>query len=242
MIIMVIMLVFIVDFALKPLIEHSNQMNSPLNALEPFIAIGNSNLLMIMMPAVFLVLISDFPRTDGNTLFFITRTGKLNWLIGQIVFALLAVFTFVSIVFIVTLLPMLIIGFWDNWWSLVVTKYAMLFPENSQDFASSLITKNLYNQVAPFSTAIHIFFFTSAYLFVITLINLFFNTIKVKILGVLFAGSIIAFGGALCLVNSSLMWILPMAHTKISLHYTEYFREQIYPMWNRIFILELLLF
>ena len=99
MIILGVMLIFINDFAVSPLLKNAEDMNSPLNILEPFIAVANSQLLILIIPAVYLTLISDFPRTDGNTLFFLLRTGKLNWLLGQVLFVIMTIFTFVGVVF-----------------------------------------------------------------------------------------------------------------------------------------------
>lgn len=42
--------------------------------LESFIAMTNSKFLVMIIPAVFMLLISDFPKTDGNTMFYILKT------------------------------------------------------------------------------------------------------------------------------------------------------------------------
>ena len=86
-------------------------------------------MLYEVITAVFLTLISDFPRTDGNTLFFILRAGKLNWLIGQIVFAITSIASFLAVVFLGSVVPLLDKMFWGNGWSLVITKYDIMFPE-----------------------------------------------------------------------------------------------------------------
>lgn len=225
-----VMVIFIYNFAILPLLKHSYTMNSPLNALEPFIAIGNSELIMIMIPITYLVLMSDFPRNDGSTLFFVLRVGKLNWLLGQIVFAVFSVLTFLSVVFAGAVLPVIRTAFWDDGWSLVVTKYATLYPQKANDFASSLITKNLYNQTPPFTAAWEAFGLIALYLLVLAMVLLLFHSFGLKKLGILTAGSIIAFGSGLSLLKSPAMWIFPMAHTRVALHYTEYYREMIFPL------------
>ena len=50
MIIVVAMIIFIWNFAVFPLINISREMNSPLNTLEPFIAILNSLVLCLLSP------------------------------------------------------------------------------------------------------------------------------------------------------------------------------------------------
>lgn len=232
MIIMGVMLIFIYDFAIAPLLENAQDMNSPLNILEPFIAVANSQLLILIIPAVYLTLISDFPRTDGNTLFFLLRTGKLNWLLGQVLFVIMTIFTFVGVVFAGTVLPMLSQGFWADKWSLTVTSFGTVFPEKAMAFGNQLITEKLYNQLPPFDAAVQSYLLMMCYLLILALLMLMFNCLKIKIMGLLSSGAVIAFGGALSVVNVKAMWIFPMAHTIIYLHYTRFFREPVFAMWK----------
>ena len=65
MIIIPVLTVFIYSYAITPLLERSEKMGEPLNLLEPLIAVGNSGMLTLIIPLVFLTLMSDFPKTDG---------------------------------------------------------------------------------------------------------------------------------------------------------------------------------
>ncbi len=62
--------------AVEPLIERAEKMDLSLDILEPFAAVGNSGMLVMLMPCVFMVLVSDYPKMTGNTLFFVQRTGR----------------------------------------------------------------------------------------------------------------------------------------------------------------------
>lgn len=232
MIIIGVMLIFIYDFAIRPLLDNAADMNSPLNILEPFIAVANSQLLILIIPAVFLTLISDFPRTDGNTLFFLLRTGKVNWLLGQIVFVIMSIVSFVGAVFAGAVLPMLTKGFLADKWSLTVSKYGEMFPEKIMSFGNQLITEKLYNQMPPYKAALQSYLLMMCYLLVLALVMLMFNCLKIKLMGLLSSGSVIAFGGATSLVGVKAQWIFPMAHTIIYLHYTRFFREPVFAMWK----------
>lgn len=232
-----VMIVFIYVFATQPLLEHASLLHSPLNALEPFIAIENSNLVMIMVPIMYLVLMSDYPRCDGSSLFFAVRVGKLNWLLGQTVFAFLSALTYFFVIFAGCTIPMISIGFWDNGWSLVATRFSIQFPQKSNDFASSLLQKNLYNQIAPFDAAADAALLILLYLMILALILLLFKSLNLKSVGILASGGVIAFGSVLCLIQSPAMWYFPMAHTKITLHYTEYFRQPTMPLRFSAFFL-----
>lgn len=84
MIILGVLLIFIYSFAIEPLKSNAKLMGEPLNILEPFIAIANSGAILLIIPLVFLTLIADFPKIDTNTVFYIMRVGRLNWLFGQL--------------------------------------------------------------------------------------------------------------------------------------------------------------
>lgn len=231
MILLGVMILFMNSFIIQPLEEHARKMNSPLNSLEPFIATVNSEILVIIVPVIFLALFSDFPRTDGNTLFFIQRIGKVNWILGQILFALYAIFTYVGAIFLGSVLPVISTSFWKNGWSLVVTKYSSLYPNEANSFASLLIKNNVYNQVSPWYAAVQGYALMMLYLLVIALIMLTFNCLEKKLYGMISAACVIAFGGTICLVKMPLMWLFPMAHTSIWLHFTDYYRKPNMEMW-----------
>ena len=93
-----VLLVFMRTLAIEPLLERAAKMEIPLNILEPFVAIGNSGMLVMLMPCVFMVLISDYPKMTGNTLFFIRRTGRFNWFAGQVIFLFMSIISFLCVV------------------------------------------------------------------------------------------------------------------------------------------------
>ncbi len=247
MIILAVMLIFIYNFAVEPLLKNSQLMNEPLNILEPFIAVANSSAILLIIPLVFLTLIADYPKIDTNTVFYIIRIGRINWLVGQILKLIFMALSFLAVIFLGTVIPMLSRGFWYNGWSNVTLKFAQQFPEQSGNFGVQLLPENLYNQLDVFSAAVQSYLFIFAYLIILGLLLLSFSLIKQKTFGFVMAGAIISLGTALCSIKSSLMWITPMANSVIWLHYTKYFRQPVMPIYFSvlylcIFILVLLVF
>lgn len=76
MIIILCMVLFVYDYIVCTMHNASGEMGKMCMIIEPFLAICNSTLLILIMPIVFLTLMGDFPKTDGNTMFYIYRTGK----------------------------------------------------------------------------------------------------------------------------------------------------------------------
>lgn len=223
----VAMIVFVWSFAIDPLIGISKEMNSPLNIIEPFIAVFNSRTLCLVTPAVYVFLISDYPHLDRNSLFILHRVHKREWVMGQFLFFVVSSFIYMSVIFIFSVIPNAINSFTANGWSLVVTRYGIYNPEKAYSFAVNLITKELYNQIAPFQGALLSFVLNWLYMILLGTVLLLFHVLNLRKIGVPVLISIIAMGSALGVFRSQGMWFFPMAHTMISLHYTEYLKEPV---------------
>lgn len=227
MVIILILLIFIKQFAIEPLIENSQLMNEPLNILEPLIAIANSGNILLIVPLVFLTLIADFPKINTSTVFYISRIGRTRWLVAQIINLIFMVTSFLVIICLGAIIPIIGKGVISRNWSKVVLEFATTFPEKSGNFGVRLLPENLYNQLSIVQSAIESYAFVFTYLIILGLILLLFSLIRMKIVGFVISGAVILLGTAFCAIRSKLMWTMPMAHTIIWLHYTKYFREPV---------------
>lgn len=230
MIIIAVLLVFIHSFAITPLRENAELMGEPLNILEPFIAVANSGAILLIIPLVFMTLISDFPKIDTNTVFYISRTGRISWLLGQVLKLIFMAVSFLSVIFLGAVLPMLGRGFWGGKWSRVATDFVLEFPEKTSNFGVRLLPVNLYNQMSVFDAAVKSYLLVFAYLMIIGLLMLAFSLARQKNAGFVVTGCVISLGTAFCSVNTQLMWIMPMANTIVWLHYTKYFKRPVVPI------------
>lgn len=241
MIVVGMMFLFMRTLAVEPLLERAEKMGESLNILEPFVAIGNSGMLVMLMPCVFMVLVSDYPVISGNTLFVVCRTGKRNWLIGQMVFMISAIVSYMGTILLVSVLTSG--GRLGLKWSEVVRKYEMFFPEEMGNFASKLLPSNLYNQIPLVTAVIQTFFLMGAYLFLLVLVLYFFKLLHLQSAGIFAVFVIIGMGTAVCSVKSAGMWMFPMANAISWLHYEEILKEPIYPVENSfIYFAVLILF
>lgn len=229
-IILGVLLIFVKTLAIEPLAARAEKFGEKLIFFEPFVAVGNSGMLTMLIPLVFLVLLSDYPRLSGNTLFFISRTGKTNWLCGQILFLILAIFTFMGAVLLSSIL--FSGGRFGANWSDAVTKYNARFPNEAYNFDSQLIPSNLYNQIPMITAVLQTFVLMSAYLLLLSLIIYLFKILFGNSAGFAAATAIIAMGVVTTSLYSDLRWAFPMANTIMWLHYEEILKEPIYPVWS----------
>lgn len=234
MVLLVIMYIFMRVCVISPLLERSGRLNQPLNLLEPFIAVGNSGFIVLILPIVYLTLMSDYPKTDGNSMMVLVRTGKINWLAGQLIFSFLSILSYLLILFFATVLSVFPYAFLDNGWSLVATDFDYYFLEEAGSTTSMLLPANLYNQMAPYEAAVSTFLFLAMYFFLLVSIMLLFRIYKQKLVGFFISGSLIALGAACCSLKTPLMWVFPMAHSIIWLHFDGRFRRQPVPVFASV--------
>ena len=211
--------------AVVPLLERAEKMKVPLTVFEPFVAIGNSGVIVLLLPCVFLILISDYPVISEFTLLCVQRTGKLNWFVGQIFFIIFSIFTYMCIIFVVSILTSN--GVFRTEWSETIRFYTSFYPDEYNSFTSELIPSNLYNQISLIQSVFQTFFLMSAYLFLLVLVLYLFKLLNIKTFGLFAVFMIIGMGVSTCSIKTSAMWYFPMANAIIWLHYTEILRNPV---------------
>lgn len=226
-----VMIIFAKTTALDPLFEKADKFEGKIGILEPFAAVGNSTLLIMFLPAVYLVLMSDFPKFDGGGMFSISRVGKREWLSGQILFAVMSTVTYILTMFV--LITVFSLGNADFFlsWSDCTRYYIAKFPDETTSFAVRLLPSNLYNQIELVPAVLHTFFLLFLHLLLLSLILLIFKISSMKNAGLFANLMVIALGFVTCMANTKIMWAFPLANSIIWLHYTEILREPIMPIW-----------
>ncbi len=231
MLIALMLVVVIRTLAIVPLLERAEKMGEPMNIFEPIIAVGNSGMLVMFMPAVFLVLMSDFPVIEANSLVYAARSGKKSWFWGQIFFMTSSILTYLCGLFVLVGICSASKSFIGLEWSESTRYYVFRFPEDIDSFAASLLPPNLYNQVPLGMTLFYTFSLLFLYLFSLMLIIMLFKLLQCRSVGIFAAFFVVACGVVTCAVKTDAMWAFPMANSIIWLHYTEILREPIYPIW-----------
>lgn len=237
MILLPVLLVFLYQSAVDPLLQMAAQMQAPLHWLEPFVAVTNSPLLMLFLPLVFLMLLGDFPRTDGCALFMLYRVGRLRWLQGQLLFALLAMLSFLACTAAGVTLPAIGQLHGGTNWSETVRLYTRTFPEQSQSFAAELIPEQLYNQMRPVAALVHSCLLQLLYLQILALWMLRFWCARQRRLGFFTAVLLVALGAASAMLGGGWMWVFPMAHANVWLRHTSVLRQVAFPLWGSYCVL-----
>ncbi len=223
-----VILVPIRELVIIPMLKAAAEMNQPLNIFEPCIVFMNSGIVTLLLPLIYIVLISSFPTVDGNMLFYITRMGRKNWILGEMLFQFMSVITFCAVLIIATLIQVSEVSFVADGWSLVITDYDKMYEEVSAIHINELLPPNLYCQVSPYRA-----FCMSAGLLVMWLMlcAMFFlgGCICSRRLMSYFVLIVqLAAGSGLCAIKNKFMWLFPISHSILKVHYRDYFRKYIF--------------
>ena len=224
-----VMAVFIREQVTEPLAAVSRMMGEPLSAVEPFLAVTGSGTVLLVLPALFLVLASDLPGEEAGGLFVRVRMGRRSWAAGEMLVSAAFSAAAVGFIFIVSTLLSLPFTALMTGYSHALTGYTAAFPERSGDYAASLLPEAVYQQLAPVPAA----FLTALLLFLSFLflshLMLAFALAGRKTAGVVLAAALTAAGAVLVELKAGFMWLLPLPHAVLSLHFSGYMRDPVFP-------------
>lgn len=223
-----ILVTFIHSFAIQPMLQQSEKYGKPLNVFEPFLAVCNSGMMMLFIPIVFILLMSDFPIMSGNTLFTVYRSGKYNWFLGQIMFVFMSIFSFLITILISCMIMSK--GVFDNKWSESISLYDSFYPKEAGGFVSKLLPPNLYNQIPIMNALFNTTLLLIMCLFMYALILSLMKMLYLRTSGLFIVIAMCALGAVTCALQIKAQWFLPTSNTMIWLHYQELLREKSFPL------------
>lgn len=231
LILLAVLAVMIREIVILPILAAADEMNQPINILEPCIAQVNSRVILLLIPLVYLVLIADFPSVDGNTYYLIPRIGRKNWILGELLFQLTSLVCYLLFIVISTMIQVAGYSFFANGWSLVVTDYKAEMMDMGAVSMEELVPLNLYFQMPPIGAFCLSYAFVFLFLFLCGQILLWATLYGKKLIGFWLVLSSIAIGIALSAIRIWWMWLFPVCHSILWIHYQDYYREYVFSPW-----------
>ena len=230
--ILLVLLTLIHSLAVQPLAQAGGQIGARFHLLEPLAALCNSTLILLMLPIGFLILMAGFPRMDRGFLLQLYRVGRLNWVLGEMLYLCMAAATYLGAVLLGTALCSLpyapITG---PGWSAVATDYAGLLGEAALKSVTTLLPKNLYQQMGPGAAVAGSFLLLFLCLLLMGAVLLAASLLRVKPLGIAADTALLLVGAGFVILDSPWMWGFPCAHALTWLHYHPYFRTLVCELW-----------
>ena len=230
--ILLVLLVLIHSMVIQPLAQAGGQIGVRFHLLEPLAALCNSTLILLILPLGFLILMAGFPRMDRGFLLQLYRVGRLNWVLGELLYLCMAAGTYLGVVLLGTALCSLPYApITSPGWSAVATDYVNILGESALKSAVGLLPKNLYQQMGPGAAVAGSFLLLFLCLVLMGAILLAASLLRINSLGVASDAALLLVGAGFVILDSPWMWGFPCAHALIWLHYNPYFRTPVCPLW-----------
>lgn len=223
-------LVVLYESDLSPIKDVYNETGLMLNLLEPFVLMCTRSVNIILIPLIFIALISEFPNCKTDY-FRMIRISKREWLIGEIAFLFLISFVMMIVLLAGTIVPIMNIGNASNDWSDFMTSLREQFPKIYLHNLRVTLDASTVTHSLPVSAIVYSFLIMWLNLIIYGLLIL-LGTITSKRMTFLASTLSCAFiGGCFTFFSSGIKWIFPITHTQLGLHYNSIFSKTNFPIY-----------
>ena len=203
-----------------------------ISVFQPFICLGNSGAVSLLLPLFLIVVLSGFPSAEDFDLFIHIRFSRVKWAFSEM---LVIIGTSAVLTFIVGLVSGLLLGKhagFERKYSETVTHYLYYFRGDTGEYVLELIPANLYNQQKFDTALLHSFLLLVLEFTLLGMIILFFAVINRKFIGILCDFVLIIGGTIMTAADFKAKWLFPMPHTIIWLHYEKILKKPVFPLWG----------
>lgn len=220
----IVSIAFMIDSVAKPMKDLSLELGYKLNIAEPFIFITSKGLNIVVIPLIFVAILSDFPSSEHSGYFSMIRNGRLSWYWGEVLFSLIVSVIYIAILFLSIAVYCSSNSFIENVWSDYTLRAYIDYPDVFL-YATEFLDTSVYTQGNPLFVLCNTLILLMLYIFILVQLMLFFRMIGKKSLGVIMTIGLTFVGMPSYATTSKIRWIFPVTHTAYNWHFNEFFRE-----------------
>lgn len=217
--------IFINENITKKMLAICGEVGYKINLAEPLALIFSKSIYTVIIPVVFIALMTDFPKTEGSV-FYVYRMSRKSWVLGELLFAAASSLTYVLSLILGTLLYCAGKCELTNSWSDFTTKLYLEYPDIYAQSTSLAVESSVYTQGKPIEVILHSAALIFLYTLILSLVIMLFKLLSFKEGGIITGIAITLFGLATDSGASKVMWAFPITHTVFGWHYDRFFRQQ----------------
>lgn len=218
--------IFMAEDIVGKMKELSVETGFRINKTEPFLLILSYGTHAVLIPVMFIVLMSGFPGQGNSSVFPVIRLGRKRWLLGELIYAWLVGISYLIFLLAGSILWMGGTGGFENGWSPYMTQLYMDFPEKYVSNNHLFIREGTVTQGAPAEVMMHGMLLMSLYMLFLAQLLCLFKLLHLKNIGIVITIGIVIVSQAAVSYFGKIKWILPMAHAIYGEHYNLIFLEQ----------------
>ncbi|MCM1228256.1 MAG: hypothetical protein NC320_12710 [Clostridium sp.] len=216
--------VFVIDSAAKPMKELSIELGYKLNIAEPFLFITSKGVNIVIIPLIFIAILSDFPSSENTNYFSMIRNGRMAWYWGEVLFSITTSILYIVILFLSTAIYCADNGFVGDYWSDYTLKTYKEYPDVFL-YGTMFLDTSVYTQGTPIKILLQALILLILYIFILIQLMLFFKIIGKKSFGIISAIGLTFVGMPSYATTSKIRWLFPVTHTAYNWHFNEFFYE-----------------
>ena len=223
-------IIVLYESTISPMKKVCSETGFTLNIFEPFILMCTRSVNIILIPFIFIVLISEFPNCKTDY-FRMIRISKSEWLIGEVAFLCLISFLMLVVLIIGTAMPMIGVTEFSNAWSSFMTLLHENYPDIYLHNIRFTLEANIITHSLPISAVVYSLLIMWLNLMIYGLLIL-LGALASKRMALLASTLSLAFlGGCSTLFNNGIKWIFPITHTQLGQHFNSIFSKINFPIY-----------
>lgn len=234
-------IVILYESTLSTIQSLCNTTGLTVGVFEPFILICSKNINIILIPIIYILVISGFPYCKVNY-FHISRVGKKFWLCGELLFIIAFTFLLTFVLAVGTVLPIIENTTpLTNDWSIFMLDFKSRFPELFMKNTIHCLDTSYTLHGTPIFEGLYCFSVTWFNLSIIGVLILLGSVCGRQILFMVIAASGVFVGGCSTFFEGNLKWIFPIAHMQYGLHFNTIFSGNNFPVSGTFIYLGIIL-
>lgn len=235
-VILIFSIIFIMEEIVAKIKSLSLQTGVPAGKTEAFLLIMSHPEYAMLLPLVFIVILSNFPDSCSSRIYIMIRSDRVSWLLGELLYACLSGLTCMLVLLLTSILWMGKAGQFMNQWSDFMTVFFQMFPEEYTYNSAFFIQASTVAQGTPLRVLLQGLCLMLGNMICIALLLALFKMLGKKWVGLITAIMITIIGAAGCYYFGNLKWIFPMAHAIYGLHFVEFYaKPECYLWWSYLY-------
>ena len=215
---------FMIDSVAKPMKDLSIELGYRLNIAEPFIFVTSKGINLVIIPLIFIAIISDFPSFENSGYFSMIRNGRYAWYWGEVIFSIVVSLCYIIILFSAMAIYCADNSFIGNNRSDYTLKTYKEYPDVFL-YGTMFLDTSVYTQGTPIEILIQTLILLTLYIFILIQLMMFFKLIGKKSFGIIIAVGLTFVGLPSYATTSEIRWIFTITHTAYNWHFNEFFAQ-----------------
>ncbi len=198
--------------------------------LEPMGLVMSFEFYIMVIPLVVIVELSGFPDKSAGNLFVVMRSGRIAWLLGEVLFGVLVGITCLVVFFAASFAWVFGVARCFGQWSPFMSETYVQFPEVYGQEAMLFLEPGTLAHGTPASVTLVCICLLMLYVTVMVQALCLFQLLGKQKAGLFFNIGVTVFGAVAVAFLGGAKWLFPMAHAIFGVHFDKFFSRPIFPL------------